>query len=120
MRAMIFVLAACAHGTGTGGGDGAATFKILYPDSPYKTRVGKKLYVKPVGQCVYTNGRDARWSMTGARFEGEVPGFVIEDGVISGTPKHAGSWTLHVKFSGVLCAGQAHDPQVVDVTITAS
>jgi hypothetical protein len=128
MRAMLLMLAACAgtHGGGggtTGGdGDGDATFKVLYPDSPYRGVVGKKLFVKPVAQCVYANGRDGRWAMTGAKLDGgELPtGFTIEDGAIAGTPKEAGSWTVKVKFSGVTCAGKAHDPQVVEVTIIAA
>lgn len=122
MRLALLLLAGCAahhHGT-----DGEATFRIFYPDAPadgFHAKVGKKLYLKPVGQCVYANGRDARWSMTGAKVErGDLPpGFTIEDGAIAGTPKAAGSWTATVKFSGVICAGATKDPQTVDVTITA-
>jgi hypothetical protein len=121
---LVFVLA-CAGTRGGSAGDDSATFSVFYPDAPatgFRATVGKRFYVKPVASCVYGNGRDARWSMTGARIEtGELPpGFTIEDGAIAGVPKQAGTWSVKVKFSGVTCAGQAHDPQLVDVMITAA
>src|SRR5687768_558207 len=128
MRALaIVVVAACATGKPAGGGggeDGVATFRVFYPDQPadgFKAKVGKRFIVKPVATCTYENGRDARWSMTGARLEsGELPAdFRIEEGTISGTPKTAGSWSVKVKFSGVTCAGKPHDEIVVPVIITA-
>jgi len=117
----MLALAACAGSRGSARDD-TATFRVFYPDAPFKATTGKRFAVKPVGQCVYTNGRDARWSMTGARIEsGELaPGLAIEDGAISGIPKQAGTWTVRVKFSGVICAGQATEPQLVDVTIAVA
>jgi hypothetical protein len=119
MRLALLLLVGCAHGAG-----GDATFKVFYPDAPsstggFQASVGKKLQLKPVAQCVYGNGRDARWSMTGAKIaSGELPdGFTIEDGAISGTPKRAGTWTVTVEFNGVTCAGVTKDPQRVDVTL---
>jgi hypothetical protein len=116
----LLALASCA---GAHKGENA-TFRVFYPDMPatgFKAKVGKKFYVKPVGQCVYENGKDARWAMTGAKVaDGTLPpNFTIEDGAISGTPIEAGTWTVRVKFSGVTCAGSSHEPQTVDVTITA-
>ena len=119
MRFALAFLAAC----GAHAGSGDATFKVFYPDAPadgFHAKVGKKLYLKPVGQCVYADGRDARWAMTGAHVEGELPpGFAIEDGAISGVAKQPGTWSFKVKFAGVTCAGAAKDPQLVDVTIIA-
>ena len=86
----------------------------------FHAKVGKRFIVKPVAQCTYDNGRDARWSMTGARVEGEAPeGFLVEEGTISGTPKAAGTWNFKVKFAGVVCAGKQHDEIVIPVTIIA-
>jgi hypothetical protein len=119
MRLVLLFLLGCAGAAA--GGD--ATFKVFYPDAPadgFHGKVGKKLHVKPVAQCVYGNGRDARWSMTGAKIAGgELPdGFTIEDGAISGTPKQAGTFTVTVEFVGVTCAGVTREAQRVDVTIT--
>ena len=128
---MILVVASCASGKGggasnnsSGGTEEGATFKVFYPDQPidgFHAKVGKKLYVKPVATCTYENGRDARWSMTGAKLDGgELPeGFTMEEGAISGTPKAAGTWNLKVKFSGVVCAGKAHEAILVPVSIIA-
>lgn len=127
MRAILvlWVAAACAAGKGRGAtADEPATFRVFYPDQPatgFRAKVGQRFIVKPVATCTYENGRDARWSMTGARVDGELPaGFTIEEGTIAGTPKAPGTWKLAVRFSGVICAGQAHDEVVVPVTITAS
>jgi hypothetical protein len=114
---MIAFAAACAGSRG--GASGEATFRIFYPDAPVKATVGKRFQVKPVGSCVYANGRDARWSMTGARVAGELPpGLAIEDGAIGGVPSKPGPFTIEVTFSGVVCAGTAREPQVVHVPIT--
>jgi hypothetical protein len=120
--AIVIALAACS-GAGTSGE--TATFRVFYPDmanAGFHASVGKHFAVKPVGQCLYTSGRDARWSMTGARVDsGKLPpGLAIEEGAVSGTPIEAGSWTFQVKFSGVTCAGKPHDAQLVDVTITVA
>ena len=129
---VLLVAASCASGKGggggetTGGGGGGeegATFKLFYPDQPmdgFHAKVGKRFIVKPVATCTYENGRDARWSMTGARVEGDAPeGFLVEEGTISGTPKAAGTWNFKVQFSGVVCAGKPHDVIIIPVTITA-
>ena len=113
---MLAFAAACAGSRGAASGD--ATFRIFYPDA-FKATVGNRFQIKPVGSCVYANGRNARWSMTGARVEGELPpGLAIEDGAIGGAPSQPGTFTIKVTFSGVVCAGKAHEPQVVDVPIT--
>lgn len=120
----VLFVAACAGAKSSSGGagDGAATFKVFYPDQPvdgFKGKVGKRFAVKPVATCTYENGRDARWSMTGARPEGELPeGMTIEEGVIAGVPKTAGTWTFKVKFNGVVCAGKQEPPVEVPVIIT--
>lgn len=129
---VLLVIAACksgggSGGTGASGGGGGeeegATFKVFYPDQPidgFHAKVGKRFIVKPVAACTYENGRDGRWSMTGARVEGETPeGFLVEEGTISGTPKAPGTWNFKVKFSGVVCAGKQHDEVIIPVTIIA-
>lgn len=124
---MLWVAAACATpkgGASGRAGDGTATFKVFYPDQPidgFHAKVGKRFIVKPVATCTYENGRDGRWSMTGAQLEsGDLPeGFRMEEGTISGTPKAAGSWALKVKFSGVVCAGKQEEAVIVPITIVA-
>ncbi len=116
--------AACPGARGGAGGDGeSATFRVFYPDQPadgFRAKLGKRFFVKPVAQCVYGNGRDARWSMTGARLDGELPaGFTIEEGAISGVAKAPGTWPIKVTFSGVTCAGKPRESITVDVVITA-
>jgi hypothetical protein len=121
------VCAACARGTGAGGGGGGdgenATFSISYPDAPptgASAKLGKRFYAKPEGRCLYDNGREARWTIGGARVtSGELPpGLTLEDGVIGGVPKQAGSYQFHVEFSSVMCAGKPYEGQAVDVQIT--
>lgn len=129
MRAAIAVVlvavAACATARGAQGGDGeGATFRVFYPDQPaggFRAQVGKRFFVKPVATCTYANGRDARWSMTGARIDGgDLPeGFTLEEGTIAGTAKAPGSWTVQIRFTGVVCAGTPHAEVVVPVTIVA-
>jgi hypothetical protein len=133
---VLMVAASCASSKGssgggsggsTGGGGGAeegAAFKILYPDQPmdgFHAKVGKRFIVQPVATCTYENGRDARWSMTGAKLEsGDLPeGFTMEEGTVSGTPKAAGTWNFKVKFSGIVCAGKSYDAIIIPVTIIA-
>ncbi|MBV8756612.1 MAG: putative Ig domain-containing protein, partial [Deltaproteobacteria bacterium] len=100
---VVMLVAACAHA----GGGGNAGFSIAYPASTGK--VGAKLYAQPTAQCRYDNGRDARWATTGAHVvSGELPpGVSIEDGVLTGKPTKAGSYTARIAFSGVTCAGKA-------------
>lgn len=128
----IWVLAlcvACARGTGAGGasgggGDGGdATFSISYPDAPptgATAKVGARFYAKPEGRCLYDNGREARWTIGGARVtSGELPpGLTLEDGVIGGVPKQAGEYRFRIEFSSVMCAGKPYEGEAVDVQIT--
>jgi|SRR6185436_1177481 len=123
--ALIAIAAACA-GRGAGPqGDSPASFRVFYPDAPaggFKAKVGKRFNVKPVAQCTYDNGHDARWSITGARVaSGSLPpGLSIEDGAIGGVPAEAGEWTLTVKFAGASCAGKAHEALTIDVKIVVA
>ncbi|MBA3395632.1 MAG: hypothetical protein H0T89_23515 [Deltaproteobacteria bacterium] len=124
MVVSVGLLAACPGARGGGGAEGSATFRVFYPDQPadgFRAKLGKRFFVKPVAQCVYDNGRDARWSMTGARLEsGELPpGFTIEEGAISGIAKAPGTWPIKVTFSGVTCAGKPRESITVDVIIAA-
>ncbi len=119
---LALVCAACARGAG-GGGASSGAFSVRYPDAPptgVTAKVGKRFYAKPSAQCFYDNGREASWRMTGARVTaGELPpGLTLEDGVIGGTPKQAGSYQATIEFSEVTCAGKPHSGQVVDVQIT--
>lgn len=120
MRAFALLLLATAcppAGSGT-----EASFRIFYPDASagVTAHVGKRFFAKPAGQCTYPDGRDARWSTTGARVaSGELPaGLTLEDGAIGGTPKSAGTATLQIRFAGVTCAGKPYPDQTVDITIT--
>jgi hypothetical protein len=111
---MVLAVAACAHTTG-----GAAGFSIAYPEAG-PGKVGKTYYAKATGQCHYDNGREARWTITGARVTtGALPaGLTLEDGAISGTPEDAGSYHAQITFSGVTCAGKELADQTVDVAIS--
>jgi len=126
IAALAFV-ASCARGTSAGGGGGGeggdATFSITYPDAPptgASGKTGKRFYAKPEGRCLYENGREARWTMGGARVtSGELPpGLTLEDGVIGGMPTQAGTYRFHIEFSSVMCAGKPYEGQAVDVQIT--
>jgi hypothetical protein len=120
--------AACARGTGAGGSgasadEGAATFSITYPDAPptgASAKLGKRFYAKPEGRCLYENGREARWTMGGAKVAtGELPpGLSLEDGQIGGVPTQAGEYRFRIEFSNVMCAGKPYEGQAVDVAIT--
>ena len=81
---------------------------------------GKRFYAKPEGRCLYDNGREARWTIGGARVTtGELPpGLTLEDGVIGGVPTQAGTYRFHIEFSNVMCAGKPYEGQAVDVQIT--
>lgn len=119
-RALLLV--ACCACAGARGGGGDATFRVFYPDPPadgFKAKVGKKFFIKAVGQCVYGNGRDAKWSMTGSRIaSGKLPpGMTLEEGKISGIAVEAGSFAVAIEFDGVVCAGTKRPAQTVEVTI---
>jgi len=124
--AVIAALAACAGGHGATGEPGEpGGFRVFYPDAAaagFRARVGKRFYIKPVADCRYDNGHDARWSITGARVEaGKLPpGLSIEDGAIAGVPINAGEWGVTVKFSGATCAGKTYDAITVDVRIVVA
>jgi len=123
MRALLFAVVFVTACGAKGGGD--ATFKVFYPDPPtdgFKAKVGKKFFIKPVAQCVYSNGRDARWSMTGAKVAtGKLPpGLTLEEGKISGTPVEAGAFPFVIEFDGVICAGNKQTAQRVEITIKAN
>jgi hypothetical protein len=120
---VLIVCAACARGSSAGGGTGDASFSITYPDAPpsgASAKSGKRFYAKPEGRCLYDNGREARWTIGGARVtSGELPpGLTLEDGVIGGVPNKPGTYTFHVEFSSVMCAGKPIAGQAVDVSIT--
>lgn len=123
---LIAMVAACAgRGAGPRGNQEEAAFRVFYPDAPpggFKAKVGKRFSIKPFARCVYDNGHDARWAITGARVaSGKLPpGFAIEDGAIGGIPVEAGSWTLTVKFAGASCGGKPYDDLTVDVTIAVA
>ena len=117
-RALLVIVAACA----AQGGDGA-TFRVTYPDAPpagTRAKVGKRFYAKPVGQCSYPNGRDARWAITGAHVASDElpPGITIEDGALTGTPTSAGEFAAHIELTGVTCAGTPYPNQALDVRIS--
>lgn len=111
----------CPHkGMGPGGTPG---FSLSYPDATVMStpaKVGTRFYAKPAGQCHYDNGREARWQMDGARVtSGELPpGLTLEDGVIGGVPKAAGTFKVTIKLDGVTCAGKAYPDEAVDILIT--
>lgn len=118
--------AACTRGTGaggTGGGGGESSFSISYPEAPptgATAKLGKRFYAKPAGKCVYENGREAHWTIGGARVtSGELPpGLTLEDGQIGGVPTKPGTYQFHVEFSAVMCAGKPYEGQAADVQIT--
>jgi hypothetical protein len=119
----LILCAACARGSHLHGGGGDATFSITYPDAPpngASAKTGKRFYAKPEGRCLYDNGREARWTIGGARVtSGELPpGLTLEDGVIGGVPTKPGTYNFHVEFSSVSCAGKSYEGQAVDVAIT--
>jgi hypothetical protein len=111
-------LTGCPH---RGAGGESAGFSISYPDAAHATaKVGSHFGAKPEGRCNYDDGREARWTTTGARVaSGELPpGLTLEDGVIGGVPTKTGSYQARIELSGVMCAGKAYDTQIVDIGIT--
>jgi hypothetical protein len=114
-------LAGCPHRGSGAGGAGPAGFSINYPDAVNATaKTGKRFYAKPEARCNYDDGREARWTMTGARVaDGELPpGLTLEDGVVGGVPTKAGFYKARIELSGVMCAGKSYDVQSVDIGIT--
>lgn len=114
-------LAACAHkpvAAGTTPG-----FSISYPDAGVMSKpatVGTRFYAKPVGQCIRDDGTEARWTMSGARVtSGELPpGLTLEDGVIGGVPKAAGTFKATIELGEVTCAGKSYPGQTASILIT--
>ena len=111
----------CPHrGSGAAGG-GPAGFAITYPDAAHATATkGKHFDAKPEGRCNYDDGREARWTTTGASVvSGELPpGLTLEDGVIGGVPTKAGDYQARIELRGVMCAGKSYDVQTVDIGIS--
>lgn len=97
-------------------------FSVGYPDAQHVTvKQGARFHAKPEARCTYEDtGREARWTITGARVaSGELPpGLTLEDGVIGGMPKQAGSYRARIEFASVMCAGKPVEGQAVDVDIT--
>jgi hypothetical protein len=115
------ISSACVHRGG--GAAGARGFSISYPDATVMStpaKVGQRFYAKPAGQCHHEDGGDARWAIGGAHVaSGELPpGLTLEDGVIGGMPKTAGTFKATIAFSGVTCATSSYPDQTVDVLIT--
>jgi hypothetical protein len=112
MKTWLLFLAACA-GSAAEFGEFSIAYKLEAP------RVGRRFSGKPTGVCHHGNGRDARWTMTGAHVvSGELPpGLVLEEGAIAGTPTKTGDYAAKIAFLGVTCAGKPLPDQTVDVTI---
>jgi hypothetical protein len=125
-RIWVLVLcAACARGTGAGGAGAGeeSSFSVSYPDAPAtgtSAPLRKRFYAKPEGRCLYDNGREARWTIGGARVvKGELPpGLTLEDGVIGGVPTQMGTYRFQIELSNITCAGKPYEGQAVDVQIT--
>jgi hypothetical protein len=111
----------CAHRGAAGSGEGGeAAFSISYPDTATSAKVGEHFNAKPEGRCNYENGREARWTMSGANVASGAlpPGMDLEAGVIGGVPTQAGTFAARIELTGVTCAGKQLDNQAVDVSIT--
>ncbi len=108
------MLTACPHA----GGSPDTRFTFGYPDAG-PGKVGKKYYAKLAGDCRYDNGREARWTITGAHVASGAlpPGLSLEDGSITGTPKQAGTYAAEIALSGMTCAGKATKDRTVSVSI---
>lgn len=112
---ILVVCGACARGSGA-----AADFSIAYPDAARATAtLGTRFYAKPAARCFYDNGREARWTMSGAHVSsGELPpGLTIEDGMIGGVPTAAGTYRATLELTNVTCAGKPYPAQTVSVQI---
>lgn len=114
-------LGGCAHKAG--GAGGTPGFSISYPDAGVTStpaKVGKRFYAKPAGRCFHDDGTEARWAMSGARVvDGELPpGLTLEDGVIGGVPKTAGTFKATIELGEVTCAGKPYPGQTASVLIT--
>ena len=114
MRWSAWFLVACTH---AGAADPNA-FGVTFPDQG--ARVGKHFQIQPAATCHYEDGRDARWTTTGARVaSGELPpGVAIEDGALNGVPTKAGAFHAQIVFAGVTCAGKQLGDQRVEITVT--
>lgn len=119
---MFALCAACPRGSGSGA-TGTPGFSIVYPEAPptgVTAKRGKRFYAKPTAQCFYDNGREARWTMSGASVvSGELPpGLTLEDGVIGGVPTAPGTFNATIELGNVACAGKPYPGQTIDVLIT--
>jgi hypothetical protein len=121
-------LCAASAGCPRGGasGPGATTsegFSISYPNTGALAplaKVGKHFHSPPSAQCVYDNGREARWTMSRANVaKGTLPpGLTLEDGVIAGVPTQPGTFKATIELVNVTCAGKPYPGQTIDVLIT--
>jgi hypothetical protein len=113
---------ACTPRGGDAGDPGS--FRVFFPDAragdhaDIVVKHGAHVQLKPSAQCHYDDGKDARWTITGARIaDGKLPpGLTLEDGAIVGAAKEAGNWQASIAFSGITCAGKAQP----DVTLAVS
>lgn len=119
-RLWVVVFAGCVHhGTPASGESGG--FSVSYPDAHgAHVKQGARFYAKPEAKCFYDNGREARWTIGGAHIaSGELPpGMTLEDGVIGGVAKQAGTYHARIELADVTCEGKPVAAQTVDVDIT--
>jgi hypothetical protein len=119
----LLALIACAPRGDAGDPSG---FRVVFPDArtddpaTFSIRRGVHVQLKPTAQCRYADGKDARWTMTGARVaHGELPpGLTLEDGAIVGVAQQVGAWQASVAFAGVTCAGRRLPDVAVAISIT--
>jgi hypothetical protein len=118
VRFALALLCACAGARGGSSAD--ARFAVSYPDQPYAAKTGKRFYAQARARCTHDDGRDARWTMTGARVASGAlpPGVALEEGALTGTPTAAGTYRATITVAGNTCAGKAQPDQQLDVTIT--
>lgn len=116
----VVVLSGCVHHAAPPA-TGPAGFSVSYPDAHgAHVKQGAHFNAKPEAKCFYDNGREARWTIDGAHVaSGELPpGMTLEDGVIGGVAKQAGTYHARIELSDVTCAGKPIEGQAVDVDIT--
>jgi hypothetical protein len=118
-RLWAVVFAGCVHHGAPQ--TGSAGFSVSYPDAHGATvKQGARFYAKPEAKCFYDNGREARWTIGGAHVaSGELPpGLTLEDGVIGGVAKQAGTYHARIELADVTCEGKPVEARAVDVDIT--
>jgi hypothetical protein len=117
VRPLIAIAVVACAGAQRGGEPG---FEVFYPDTAagVVAHAGKRVSVKPSAHCTRDDQQGARWTMTGATADALPPGVTLEDGQLAGIPKTAGSWTIHVTFHGLTCAGKSYPDQTVTLAVT--